>query len=274
MAVNIDTVYQSVLALANKEQRGYITPQEFNLLANQAQRILFEQYFYDYDQSLRREGNETVVSEMVDIMEEKIVYFESQLNLNNYSDGTVVPAGYILPTEYIVSNTIGPSPYLTTTPHLYRIRSLRFGQGAQQKVAECVDATKYYNILSGSPAVWPSNEFPIFYRNGANVIEGGTVGTAATVTAVAGTAAALALGVESCQLTYVRVPIKAEWDYVVVNEKALYNAAGSKDFDLHPSERTNLVTKILELSGVVINKPGLASYATQDQASTVQKQNA
>ena len=28
MAISIDTVYQTVLALANKEQRGYITPQE------------------------------------------------------------------------------------------------------------------------------------------------------------------------------------------------------------------------------------------------------
>ena len=32
--IRIDTVYQRVLALANKEQRGYITPLEFNLLAN------------------------------------------------------------------------------------------------------------------------------------------------------------------------------------------------------------------------------------------------
>ena len=40
--VNIDTVYQRVLAIANKEQRGYITPQEFNLLANQAQMEIFE----------------------------------------------------------------------------------------------------------------------------------------------------------------------------------------------------------------------------------------
>ena len=47
MAVNIDTVYQRVLAIANKEQRGYITPQEFNLLANQAQMEVFEEYFYD-----------------------------------------------------------------------------------------------------------------------------------------------------------------------------------------------------------------------------------
>ena len=45
--VSVDTVYQKVLAFANKEQRGYITPQEFNILANQAQLEIFEQYFYD-----------------------------------------------------------------------------------------------------------------------------------------------------------------------------------------------------------------------------------
>ena len=37
MAISIDKVYQKVLAFANKEQRGYITPQEFNLFADQAQ---------------------------------------------------------------------------------------------------------------------------------------------------------------------------------------------------------------------------------------------
>ena len=35
--VNIDTVYQTVLALANKEQRGYINPQDSNLFADMAQ---------------------------------------------------------------------------------------------------------------------------------------------------------------------------------------------------------------------------------------------
>ena len=33
MAVSIDTVYQRVLAILNKENRGYVTPQEFNLFA-------------------------------------------------------------------------------------------------------------------------------------------------------------------------------------------------------------------------------------------------
>jgi len=59
MAVSIDTVYQRVLAIANKEQRGYVTPQEFNILANQAQMDIFEQYFYDKNQFLRQPGNDT-----------------------------------------------------------------------------------------------------------------------------------------------------------------------------------------------------------------------
>ena len=35
--ISINRVYQKVLAIANKEQRGYITPQEFNLFADKAQ---------------------------------------------------------------------------------------------------------------------------------------------------------------------------------------------------------------------------------------------
>ena len=49
MAINVDSVYQTVQALANKEQRGYITPQEFNLFATNAQKDIFEQYLYDLD---------------------------------------------------------------------------------------------------------------------------------------------------------------------------------------------------------------------------------
>ena len=60
--VSIDTVYQRVLALANKEQRGYITPQEFNLFANQIQMDMLEQYFYDINQWGRQHGNDTEYS--------------------------------------------------------------------------------------------------------------------------------------------------------------------------------------------------------------------
>ena len=43
--VLIDNVYKTVLNILNKENRGYITPDEFNTLAKQAQTEIFEGYF-------------------------------------------------------------------------------------------------------------------------------------------------------------------------------------------------------------------------------------
>ena len=74
--VKVDSVYQRVLALANKEQRGYITPQEFNLFANHAQQEIFEQYFYSLNQVARIPGNEYVYADVDDMLEEKIQIFE------------------------------------------------------------------------------------------------------------------------------------------------------------------------------------------------------
>jgi len=74
--VSVDTVYQRVLAIANKEQRGYITPQEFNLLANQAQMVIFDQYFYDIKQLETTPGNETEYSDTMKTLNEKISIFK------------------------------------------------------------------------------------------------------------------------------------------------------------------------------------------------------
>ena len=45
MAVNVDIVYKTVLSILNKEQRGYITPSEFNKVATQVQLEIFNEYF-------------------------------------------------------------------------------------------------------------------------------------------------------------------------------------------------------------------------------------
>ena len=85
MPVSIDTVYQRVLAAANKEQRGYITPLEFNLMANQAQMEIFEQYFYDLDQFTRKDNapvlqlksDDSSFSEMIELINSKLKPFTS-----------------------------------------------------------------------------------------------------------------------------------------------------------------------------------------------------
>ena len=68
MSVSVDTVYQRVLGILNKEQRGYMTPQEFNLFANHAQGDLFEQYFYDINQFGRISGHNTEYSTMLNVL--------------------------------------------------------------------------------------------------------------------------------------------------------------------------------------------------------------
>ena len=78
MAISVNKIYQTVLALANKEQRGYITPQEFNLFADHAQMDIFEQYFYDLNQFKRTVGNDTIHSDMVNILEEKNFSFSQR----------------------------------------------------------------------------------------------------------------------------------------------------------------------------------------------------
>ena len=48
MAINVNTVYQTVLNILNKEQRGYMTPAEFDNIATQVQLQVFEKYFEDW----------------------------------------------------------------------------------------------------------------------------------------------------------------------------------------------------------------------------------
>ena len=48
MAINVNTVYQTVLLVLNKEQRGYMTPAEFNRIGTQVQLQIFEKYFEKY----------------------------------------------------------------------------------------------------------------------------------------------------------------------------------------------------------------------------------
>jgi len=89
MAISVDTVYQRVLAIANKEQRGFITPQEFNLFANQAQMDIFEKYFYDLKQFDQVHGNDTGHSDIVMFIQEKLSEFE--VHDTAVASGTTLP---------------------------------------------------------------------------------------------------------------------------------------------------------------------------------------
>ena len=130
--VIVDNVYQKVLAIANKEQRGYITPQEFNLFADQAQMEIFEQYFYDIDQFERRIG-----SDIVELLQEKISLFQQ-------------------PSVAVISGTTLPM-------NMYKVDSIYVQYGSAQKttIVERVDRTEVEALKSSS--LFLNELVPVYY---------------------------------------------------------------------------------------------------------------
>ena len=234
MAVNVDTVYQTVLAIANKEQRGYITPQEFNLLANQSQMDIFEQYFYDINQFERAPGNYTEYANMSHILQEKISPFEVWRATPASTSGNEVT----LPT-------------LT-----YRLGAVFYAVGGAYDV-EVEEITKKELVyIERSPLATPVAERPVYVRKSNTIIK--IFPTSITI--------------GNITVNYVKSPTDAKWDYKIINDQALYNSTNSTDFELHESEETDLVMKILELSGLVIKDPGLYQIAAQEEAQKVQQE--
>ena len=74
--VPITDVYQRVLVVLNKENRGYVTRDEFNSLAQQAQLEIFESYFSKHALSLQGE-NDTTYSNPTENISEKIHFFST-----------------------------------------------------------------------------------------------------------------------------------------------------------------------------------------------------
>jgi len=370
MAVNIDTVYQRVLAIANKEQRGYITPQEFNLLANQVQMAMYEDYFYALDEMGERHGNDTEYADRLDNLNEKISIFSMQdvalansggaeLMVNgefdsniddwtvaNAANGTVVweqagaannydssisitqsanadtigvtqefttvvndryvvevnvsgvtdggadapeynigitatsdgnalglergyaSAGEVITFEFLAESTTSKisltnfstnnaghivkfgrvsvkkkSTEYTLPSDLYRFGTLLVSNKEAEQVLP--NELRYINA---APLTRPTTSRPIYTRKNLNAVNVYPETITSGVTC-----------------NYVRKPSTAEWDYVVVSEKALYNATGSTHFELHPSEETYLVIRILELAGVILNKQGLVQIAANEE---------
>ena len=227
MSVNIDTVYQTVLALANKEQRGYITPQEFNLFANQAQMDIFEQYFYDINQFGRIPGNSTEYSDMVTLLNEKISIFKTARSLN-----------YAMPV-------------FERPDDMYRLGTM-FYKGLE------VQQVNYNELLlhAKSPLMQNKDLSPIYFeREDGYIVKPGSI-------------------VSSVNATFVKKPKTVNWGYNVVGEHALYdNAIGvSIDFQLHPSEESVLVIKILAMAGITLKDPSIYQIAsTEDNKNTQQE---
>ena len=232
--VGIDKVYQKVLAIANKEQRGYITPQEFNLFADNAQMEIFEQYFYDLSQHKRRlESSDVQYTNPVDMIEEKIIYFIDDIGISNdFNLKTIDPEFYRIQRVYaqpLDASTHDYYDYEKVTHNYSKIKT---------NLLSPTKKRPHYTLVNGQiQLIRPSS----------------------------------ILTTHEPRLTYIKKPIKPDWTYYMHNGNALYSGTGV-DFQLHSSEENKLIQKILQLSGIAIKDFNLSQAAGQKEVNTIQQE--
>jgi hypothetical protein len=241
MSVNVNTVYQTTLSLLNKEQRGYLTPQQFNLFANQAQLDLFEQYFYDINQFGRVPGNSTEYSDMLEILDQKTSSFEV--------------LGFV-PAYYGGGLIVGNQAYRTGTVMYNGIECRRV-------------SAKELLQLRRSPLVAPSDTMPVYVEKRNTATDSNT---SFGVLNVFGTGTAEKTS--GVTLNYIRFPVAPRWDYNIVFGETLYYQSSSVNFELHKSEETELVMKILELASIAIEDIQLYQVAAGEESKNIQQQKA
>lgn len=238
MAININSVYKTVLVVLEQEKRGALLPTEFNKIANQAQKEIFTEYLDDYNQLLRMPQTDLAYADRMALLQEKISLFQKT--------GTLSQTG-----ATGSSSAIQPSD-------LYKIDELSYTNGATQAISRIERINRYdlYTINQGS-LTSPSFTYPVYiYENKSFTFYPN-----------------LAAGV--VQINYMKKPAQAKWGFNVDPNLGsyVYKSAASRDFDIHESDEPLLVSKILTYAGVTSNDPEAASLGTQkEQQVTVNSQ--
>jgi len=233
MAVNINRVYQKVLALLNKEQRGYLTPQEFNLLADRAQNEIYEAYFHKARNSNAKLKDDDTHTDTLEMLEAKLSPFLKSETNTNVSSGVMT-----LPTD------------------LYKLDIVKIGTNLATEINKKEE--HYITSLGETGSVlYPKTARPIFTRASSTTIR-------ITPSPIDGA---------SCTVNYYKEPATPNWGYVVANQKALYNVNNSTNFELAISEEEPLVSKILMLSGVVTKQQDIGQVGANAIQMTNQEQN-
>jgi len=133
--VNVNTVYKTVLLILNQQQRGYMTPDEFNKVATQVQLDIFESYFESLNQQYRVPQNDTEYADRVKNIQQKLQFFQRT--------GT--------------TTFVGPEFTLVPTD-IYRLGSV-FYKGTE--LTQYSQRNELTQILL-SPLTQPTEHFPIY----------------------------------------------------------------------------------------------------------------
>ena len=244
MAINVDTVYKTVLLILNKEQRGYITPDEFNKTATQVQLDIFEQYFEDLNQQLRVPQSDYDYSDRQMSIDEKISPFKTE------GDCVYSAGKFNLPILDIEGNTVinsGDEPTTTTQVSFYKLGTPIFTPtiGFDTELQR-LPRNEFYNIEK-SPLTASTEDFPTYlYESNKLTVRPKSIQS----------------GVST---SFIRKPRNIKWNFTLGTVgQYIYSSAGSQQFELNASEQVEVITRILFYSGIIIRDPQVIQVAAQE----------
>jgi hypothetical protein len=244
MAINVDTVYKTVLLILNKEQRGYITPDEFNRTATQVQLDIFEQYFDDLNQQLRVPQSDYDYSDRQMSIDEKISPFKTEGNCVYATNKFSLP---IIDSDGNTVLNSGAEPSSTNQVVFYKLGTLIYSppSGFPTEIQR-LQRNDFYNIEK-SPLTASVKAFPTYLYESNKIIVRPTTITSDVTT------------------SFIRKPRNVIWGYTIGTVgQYLYNQSTSTQIELNPSEQVEVITRILFYSGVIIRDPQIIQVAAQE----------
>jgi len=260
MAINVNTVYQTVLSILNKEQRGYLTPDEFNKTATQVQLEIFEKYFEDLNQQIRVPQTDLDYADRFLNLDEKLAIFKT------YGEATYNTTDYPgikyfkLPTTDAYNaqadvHTLGTVTYTDSYGNITELQRL--------------SRTDFYNIQK-SPLTKANESFPTYLYESLpnqNIAGQSLIENSPRVLYVNPSTITSGINVD-----YIRKPSDVKWGFSIaargnyIFDDNFYNPGsgqGSKNFELHESEQTNVILRILAYAGIIIEDPTIVQIASQ-----------
>jgi hypothetical protein len=236
--VNVNTVYQTVLLILNQQQRGYMTPDEFNKAATQAQLTIFEGYASDLNQQYRLSQNDTEYSNRIKNVEQKLQFFQRSATPTYDAINNVFT---------ILDFTTPDAPVVVgTTDALYRLGSVFY---KDQDLGQYVQPNELRQLLL-SPLTQPTINFPIYtYENNVLTVKPSSITSNITI-------------------SYLAKPKDVVWGFTTgAQGQYLYSQGTSVQFDLDTTEQDELILRILAYAGVIIQDPTIVQVASQAVAT-------
>ena len=308
MAINVDQVYKTVLLIINKEQRGYLTPNEFNKLAAQVQLDILDTYFETINQQLRVPQNESEYGDRYKTVQEKLDVFKKIGNCAFNAAAGTNPAFFTLPTSSGAAS--GTQLFSTVTNQItYPLTTVTQSQVENSTVVVTYLGVAYTNftisggvfsLTAGSLPTGAANNIVItlfpqdFYKLGTilyrddRIAEPVQRNELALLNMSSLTKPAEQFPVylfqenkviiypqsinSQVQATYIKKPADPSWNFSSATGYYVWDPATSVNFELDITEQVNVIIQILLYAGIVIKDPTIVQAAASEIAQEQQNE--